>query len=228
MKTTTNQSTPRPVNFATSQKSPKNGPYLLRYSKLSSSEEAVGQIPANGRTSLTEVGSSDIFYTDSFKPNDSMELQGWSRVYHDQPYLKDGKPVFKDEMELIHLGPKSGIKEGLLGGLAGTVAGGIAAAALVGLGVVAAPVGLAAAAVVGAGASIVAATDARKDVRELQWVETPIVSREVEGFRRNVTRSERTDELNHTEVYYTASHRPLVKDTFHGSWMKPVVVDRRA
>ena len=94
MKTTTNQSTPRPVNFATSQKSPKNGPYLLRYSKLSSSEEAVGQIPANGRTSLTEVGSSDIFYTDSFKPNDSMELQGWSRVYHDQPYLKDGKPVF--------------------------------------------------------------------------------------------------------------------------------------
>ena len=126
------------------------------------------------------------------------------------------------------MGPKSGIKEGLLGGLAGTVAGGIAAAALVGLGVVAAPVGLAAAAVIGAGASIVAATDARKDMRELQWVETPIVSREVEGFTRNVTKNERSDELNQTEVYYTASHRPLVKDTIHGSWMRPVVVDRRA
>ena len=150
-----------------------------------------------------------------------MELQGWSRVYHDQPFLRDGQPVFKDEMELIHLGPKSGIKEGLLGGLAGTVAGGIAAAALVGLGV-------AAAAVIGAGASIVAATDARKDMRELQWVETPIVSREVEGFTRNVTKNERSDELNQTEVYYTASHRPLVKDTIHGSWMRPVVVDRRA
>ena len=102
---------------------------------------------------------------------------------------------------------------------------------MVGLGVLAAPVGLALAAVVGTGAALVAATDARKDVRELEWVETPIVSREVEGFRETVTRHEERYDEQRNEfggVTYRASYEPLTKDTQHGSWMKPVVVTKRA
>ena len=227
MNTTTTQPRLQPVNFLASQKVPKNGPYLLEYSRPTSSEEAIGQIPSNGRTNLTETGTSEIHYTDTFKPNDAIELSGWNRVYFDQPHFKDGKPLFRKERELVQLGPKSGVTEGFLGGAAGTILGAAAGAALVGLGVLAAPVGLALAAAVGTGAAIMAAADARKDVRELQWVETPIVSRELNGFRQSVSRHQTDDEHGVSEVYYRASYEPLTKDTRHGTWMKPVVVNKR-
>lgn len=220
-----------PVNYELSRKPlPTSGRVFLRYDKPCVSETAIGQIPKDGQIGKLPSGRSDVFYDDSFRPNDSLELSGYRRIYSEEPYLKDGKPVFKEAREFVQLGPKSGVKESVLGGLAGTIVAGAGAAALVGLGIVAAPIGLAAAAVLGAGTALVARSRARDEVAELKWVETPIVSTELQGFRQNITSQYRNDTgvhgyhgTNHHGTHYNATYQPLLTTNNHGTWMKPVV-----
>ena len=219
-----------PINYEVSQRpQTKEGTVLLKYDKPSISETAIGQIPKDGEVAALPRGTSDILYDDSFRPNDSLELSGYRRIYSEEPYLKNGKPVFKEARELVELGPKSGIKESLLGGLGGTLAGAAAAAAVVGLGIVAAPVGLAAAAALGVGGALLAGSRARREVRELSWGETPILSRKLEGFRQTVS-SRHVDysgPQSRTGTVYSASYQPLTTTVNNGSWMKPVVVTRK-
>ena len=228
-----------PVNYELSRKPlPASGRVLLKYDKPCVSETAIGQIPKDGQVGKLPRGRSDVFYDDSFRPNDSLELSGYRRIYSEEPYLKDGKPLFKEAREFVQLGPKSGVKEGVLGGLAGAIVGAAGAAALVGLGIIAAPIGLAAAAVLGAGAGLVARSRARDEVAELKWVETPIVSAELQGFRQTVTSQYRNDSglrgcdgiyynasglRGRNGTYYNATYQPLLTTTSHGSWMKPVI-----
>jgi len=84
----------------------------------------------------------------------------------------------------------------------------------------------------------VARSRARDEVAELKWVETPIVSAELQGFRQTVTSQYRNDSglrgcdgiyynasglRGRNGTYYNATYQPLLTTTSHGSWMKPVI-----
>jgi hypothetical protein len=217
----------RPINHEFSRTEfPKKGRVLLRYKQPTSSDMAVGKIPENGRVGPSKTGTAEFRYSDTFRPSTQFEQTGWKPIFHEQPYLVDGKPFLKEQLEVVELGPKSGIKSGLLGGVVGTALGSIAAAALVGMGAISGPVGLAVAAVAGVGTALRSAHSSQQTVREIDWVEVPIVSREVEGFRQTVTSHEIDDADGYSETVYRASNQPIISDTNHGSWLKPVVVER--
>lgn len=205
----------------------------IDYSKADTVETRLGSIPADYDSWSGWEGRERIYFRDGNK--EASNRYGRSvNIWRAQPtYNPDGSPRMKDVTETIVAKPKSSVTTPILWGAAGAAVGGLVGAIVGGLSGFSP--GLSAS--VGAGLGVLGGgafgyNDAQTDRVKLEWKETNITEKDLQGYihdvdeeRRYVCRGSGEDRRCRWEHDgYEHDFSPIVDRKVVGTYHRPVVV----
>lgn len=202
-------------------------------------ETRLGSIPKNFETSSGRRRSTQSIHFETDLKEAANRYGRSVDIWRPQPVLdSEGSPIMENVSEPITVEYRNPMAEGLVKGAIGAGLAGFFGlwAGMVGSILSGRPEplvigGLAGAAIGGAIGGVGAYNDAASERVSLEWQKTDIAEHDLQGYTLRVDEDEDctgTGDDRRCDTDYEHIHRPIIAETKHGEYYKPVVVRKKA